>query len=145
MPLSTRFYLADAVFVAALSGPDPVLEGIQDALRRPRYPLFLGRRSCTPTGAIVLGLRDGNVEEALRAEDWHAAEWFRKKQRTPTVALEIFRDAAPGEPGETVRDVPLSFDPRHRDYAWRTVTRPEPLLMPTGIVSGDSHDPLSWW
>src|SRR5882757_7550087 len=45
MPLSYRFYLADAAFVAAIEGPPSVLDGLREALRRPAFPLYLGRRS----------------------------------------------------------------------------------------------------
>src|SRR5690606_38747103 len=58
MPLSYRYYLADAVFVAVVSGDRSLLEGIDDAIRRPHFPLYLGRRSCAPAGPISMGLRD---------------------------------------------------------------------------------------
>ncbi|WP_261953970.1 type I-E CRISPR-associated protein Cas5/CasD [Streptomyces nigrescens] len=47
---------ADAVFVAALRGPAPLLERLDHAVRHPVYPLCLGRRSCPPTGPVSLGL-----------------------------------------------------------------------------------------
>ncbi len=75
MPLSYRFYLADAGFLAALEGDEELLAGLKDALRRPVYPVYLGRRSCPPAAPVVLGLRDGTVEEALRAEPWRASRW----------------------------------------------------------------------
>lgn len=41
-----RSYLVDAVFVVALTGDAEFLTEIASAVRRPVYPLFLGRRSC---------------------------------------------------------------------------------------------------
>ena len=45
MPLSNRYYLADAVFLAGIEGDEALLEGIDEALRHPAFPLYLGRRS----------------------------------------------------------------------------------------------------
>jgi CRISPR system Cascade subunit CasD len=55
--LSSRFYLADAVFLAAIEGEPGLLDGLADAIRRPAFPLFLGRRSCPPVGPVVVGPR----------------------------------------------------------------------------------------
>src|SRR5262249_17280939 len=43
--ITSRFYLQDAVFVAAVSGPDELLNTLAQALRQPAFPLALGRRS----------------------------------------------------------------------------------------------------
>lgn len=52
--LTHRYYLADAAFTVALTAPrtdDPtLLDRYADALRNPRWPLHLGRRSCPPEG-----------------------------------------------------------------------------------------------
>ena len=62
--VTERYYLSDAVFVAALESDDKAfLEQIAAALRSPVYPLFLGRRSCPPTLPLVLGIRD-DMEES---------------------------------------------------------------------------------
>ncbi|MDX2643444.1 type I-E CRISPR-associated protein Cas5/CasD, partial [Streptomyces sp. PA03-1a] len=42
MPLSERYYLADAVFVAAVEGPAPLIARVHSALRAPRYLPYLG-------------------------------------------------------------------------------------------------------
>ena len=55
MPLSNRYYLADAVFLAGIEGDRPLLEGIDEALHHPAFPLYLGRRSCPPTPPRVPG------------------------------------------------------------------------------------------
>jgi CRISPR system Cascade subunit CasD len=128
--VSTRHYLADAVFLAAVEGDRQLLEGLQEALRRPHFPLFLGRRSCPPVGRIEHGLREGSAVEALRAEPWLAAPWFQAAYPAPTAGLELVADCEPGdEGGELVRDEPVEhgFDPRHRRWEWRTVLRHEPV------------------
>lgn len=138
LPLTTRYYLSDAVFVAAVGGPEELLAGLAEAVRAPAFPLFLGRRSCPAGPDLLLGLRDGSPEEALHAEDWQAADWYRRTMPTE-VALPILRDGRPGERGDAVRDVPVSFDPRHRQYGWRQVVRTEPVVVdnPVGRAPAD--------
>lgn len=141
--VSTRHYLADAVFLAAVEGDEALLQGLQEALRAPQFPLYLGRRSCPPVGRLDHGLRDGTSVEALSNEKtWHAAPWFQKQHRGATARLELFGDCAANEPGaETVRDEPLSFDPAHRQWEWRTVKRYDSVEV-TNPSYTDSHDPL---
>lgn len=146
--VSTRHYLADAVFLAAVEGDRTLLEGVQEALRRPHFPLFLGRRSCPPVGRLDHGLRDGKAVDALRVEPWHAAAWFQKAWRRPEAELDLIADCDPGEPrAELVRDEPLSFDPRHRQWEWRSVLRHDPVVVlnPTHDRGPrpDPHDPMA--
>jgi CRISPR system Cascade subunit CasD len=144
MPLSYRYYLADAVFLAAVEGPAGLIESLHDALEAPAFPLYLGRRSCVPSGKICLGTTDLELEEALRAEPWQAAPWYQRKQRSRTVSLPIIRDALhTEEAGETVRDVPVGFSPENRRYSWRTAVRPEPQPMPTPYGTAEGHSPMS--
>ncbi|MFC5996767.1 type I-E CRISPR-associated protein Cas5/CasD [Pseudonocardia hispaniensis] len=148
--VSTRHYLADAVFLAAVEGDPALLEGLQAALRRPHFPLYLGRRSCPPAGPIEHGLRDRAAVDALIAEPWHAAPWFQKAWQAPTASLELVADCDPGEPeAELVRDEPLSFDPRHRQWEWRSVrhhdpvTVENPMFVENPMLAGDRHDPMA--
>lgn len=46
--LSNRWYLMDAAFLVGLEGDGVVLRAIHDALRRPVWPIFLGRKACLP-------------------------------------------------------------------------------------------------
>lgn len=133
MPLSYRFYLADAVFLAGVEGDAALLEGLDEAVRAPVFPLFLGRRSCPPVGAVSLGVRDSGLHAVLEEEPWQAAVWWRRRQG-PHVDLPIIRDAAdPSEVGEVVRDQPISYAPERREYGWRTVVH-------AGTASKDNPD-----
>jgi CRISPR system Cascade subunit CasD len=144
-PLTYRFYLSDAVFLAAVGGDPELLHGLAEALDRPRFPLYLGRRSCPPVGPINLGVHDGTLDDALTGWPWLAAEWHRRRAAR-TVRLEIIRDARPGDPvNETLPDEPLSFDPARRQHTWRSVLRryvdvTNDLAERAGV---DDHDPLS--
>ncbi|MER7168947.1 type I-E CRISPR-associated protein Cas5/CasD [Micromonospora sp. NPDC000207] len=144
-PLTYRFYLSDATFLAAVSGAPSVLEGLAEALDRPQFPLYLGRRSCPPAGPINLGVHDMTLDEALTDWPWLAPEWHRKKAAR-TVRLEIIRDARPGEPvTETVPDEPVSFDPAHRQHTWRSVLRRHADITNdlAERAAVTEHDPLS--
>lgn len=144
MPLSQRHYLADAVYLALLEGEDHLISGIDAALRRPQFPLFLGRRSCPPAGPVALGIHDHNLETVLAQHPWLASEHQQRRHRTTRVRLATVRDAAHDErPTELIQDTPISFDPNHREYAWRAVIRDHvDIPNPNGDDPRDEHDPM---
>ena len=118
-----RYYLSDAEFVAGLESDDrALLAQIAQALQAPAFPLYLGRRSCPPVGRVFLKISDEPLEAALCAD-------------APPGATRLVLDAAAGEPGGLVRDVPLSFDPARREYTYRRVTE--------RVLHGAAeHDPM---
>ncbi|WP_328403919.1 type I-E CRISPR-associated protein Cas5/CasD [Streptomyces sp. NBC_00390] len=149
MPLSERFYLADAVFVAALEGDRALLTELHAALRAPVYAPYLGRRSCPPALPIELGLHDGTtpLRQVLQDEPWQAAPWYRRqRRRDATVSLAVLREADEHEDhADVLRDQPLSFAADHRRHALRsiigdTVEVPNPAAVPTR--SAPRHDPF---
>ena len=107
-----RHYLQDAVFLAGIESEDTaLLQQLQQALLHPAFPLYLGRRSCPPTLPLCLGLRQGSLQEALQTEP----------SLCPGRQRRLVLDADPLEPGTAPqRDVPVSFDPRHRQYGYRS-------------------------
>jgi CRISPR system Cascade subunit CasD len=121
---STRFYLTDAVFLAGLEGDEALLIKIDNALKTPIFPLFLGRRSCPPELPVSLGIKIGlPLEKTLSEEPWQAKQWYRKKM-SELVALEIVRDATLDEDsGDFLRDIPLTFNQEYRQYTFRSVMR----------------------
>ncbi|MFJ4879387.1 type I-E CRISPR-associated protein Cas5/CasD [Streptomyces sp. NPDC088745] len=154
MPLSERFYLADAVFVAALEGDTALLAELCEALRNPVYPPFLGRRSCPPTGQLVLAQHDNaELAQAFMETNWQASGWYRQRHRQSTVQLPLLLEAAPGTTkGDLLRDQPISFDAAHRKHTLRTVfsttvqaPNPRPALRPspTPVRSVPVHDPFA--
>ncbi len=64
-----RHYLADAVYtvVLTLDPPDdkPALGDVEQALRRPARPLFIGRKCCIPSRPILAG--KGSAKDLLEA------------------------------------------------------------------------------
>lgn len=159
--VSDRYYLADAVFLVGLEAGDQLLEEMEEAIENPVFPLSLGRRSCPPTGQLVLGIQKGvGLLEALDPVNapWLASEWYRKKSRE--MSLEIVCDAAACDAvsGETkldpdarypMCDMPVSFDQVYRRYKVRDVCRiSHPLSAEEGEVrrlcheATTEHDPL---
>ena len=130
-----RHYLEDAVFLVGLESEDTaLLQELAEALTHPVFPLYLGRRACPPTLPLCLGLREQGLVEALQAEPALCPGGPK-----PT---RIVADAAPQEPGAVPqRDVPLSYDPRHRQYGYRSA-REISLRQPAGAPEPTAHDPF---
>ena len=93
---------------------------------------------------VLLLLREAALLDALRAEPWLASPWFQKRHRSHVFDAELLLDqeAVPvGERGAArgSRDVPVSFDPRRRDYDFRQVER---VMVQVGVPKVDAHDPM---
>ena len=147
--LSDRHYLQDAIFTVALSGGLEPLEAIRTAIRRPAYPLSLGRRSCVPDGPIPVSIHDGDLEDVLRAEPWHATVKHQAGLRVQVAALHLQVEATPAhEHVVQVRDQPVSFDSGHRQYSVRWAATVVPVQMPNPQYTqprakiAPIHDPL---
>lgn len=130
-----RHYLEDAVFLVGVESEDTaLLQQLAEALTHPAFPLYLGRRACPPTLPLCLGLRQENLLEALQAEPA-----LCPGQNGPA---RIRLDAAPQEAGAVPqRDVPLSYDPRHRQYGYRSV-REVMVRAPSALPGATEHDPF---
>ncbi len=130
-PLTHRYYLADAKYLAVIEADRSLLEGLAEAIKSPVFPLYLGRRACPPVGRIVRGIEDSPMRDVLESTPWRASDWYRERQGS-IVQLLWSRDAEPHEiADETLRDLPMSFDSRHRQYGlrgvihgWTTVSNP---------------------
>lgn len=131
--LSMRYYLSDARFLVAIGGEDERLLELQDALRRPARPLYLGRRSCPANWNLLAGSGEdslhpddaiwtGDPRTVLHGASWRASE--KARRRAPRIVhLQMLADARQGEASDVLRDEPLSFNPEHRDYGDRSVIR----------------------
>lgn len=146
LPLSYRYYMSDAVYLAVLEGDHALIEGIDAAVRQPQFPLYLGRRSCPPAGPVALGVFDTSLEQTLASHRWLASPPVRKRKRDRVVRLATVIDAPPGQSGqEMFRDTPVSFDPHRREYAWRAVLRDTVSIEnPDGTREpAHEHDPMT--
>lgn len=163
MPLSNRYYLSDACFLVALGGPDELLGAIDAALKLPRRPLYLGRRSCPVDMPISFGVISDadDVRLALEREPWRASDCY-KAQHSGVTALEIVADARDGEVCESWADYPLTYSITGRRYACRPVARmrvqnPDVTWSDDGggssrgdgdcgvaVAAVPDHDPMGW-
>ncbi|MQY28894.1 type I-E CRISPR-associated protein Cas5/CasD [Nocardia aurantia] len=151
--VTQRYYLQDAVFLVALAGGVDVIDVLAAAVRRPAYPLALGRRSCPPTQPILLGTEREAVLDTLAQQPWQASDTGRAQYLRGTkpafVDLPITVDDNDGT--DTRHDVPTSFGLHDRGFRERRV-RHSTVRIPTGIpdpqLDPDSgtpvgHDPFS--
>jgi len=142
--VTVRFYLQDAVFVAALHGPRELLLALGDALRRPGFPLALGRRCCPPTLPLLLAqdgpqhlLWPGNPHDVLRQVP---------RQAIVPSGTRLLPATLDDPHGDDIRaDVPRTFNPQHRSYATRTVRHVwvDPPQQATPGTTADDHDPFA--
>jgi CRISPR system Cascade subunit CasD len=119
--VTQRFYLSDAAFLAGLEGDEELLCQVDAAIRAPAFPLFLGRRGCPPEGRVALAIVDKPLANALRDWDQPLNAYTPKghgHQPLPRLTLD-----AEAEDADAFfqRDLPASFDPRHRRYDFRRV------------------------
>ncbi|MFJ8754536.1 type I-E CRISPR-associated protein Cas5/CasD [Streptomyces sp. NPDC102441] len=146
MPLSERFYLADAVFVAAVEGNPDLLGDLHAALRNPVYAPFLGRRSCPPAQPVDLGFHnDTSLMEVLSEVPWQASAWYRRQHRNRTeIELAVLREAYDNEAefADTLRDQPVSFAVEHRRHALRTVVSDSVRVTVPSARRQPRHEPL---
>lgn len=125
--VTERFYLQDAVFVAAITGPLETIDMLAQALKNPAFPLALGRRSCPPSGRLLLDTYRGmTVDQVLDTIPWQAAEHTKLRRlrqdgmsATATVSLPITVEDPAGT--DQLTDVPSSFSLRARVFAARRV------------------------
>ncbi|MEU2870159.1 type I-E CRISPR-associated protein Cas5/CasD [Streptomyces olivoreticuli] len=125
--ITRRHYLADAVFVVAVTGPEPDITRIAHALQHPCWAPYLGRRACVPDEPLLLhtGVTDPETELHTRVP---LSIPRAPKGPEGTVLVDFLRERAPaGRPGDaatlSVNDVPGSFAPHHRHYGKRTLYR----------------------
>lgn len=142
--LSNKVYLSDAIFLAGLSCEDVgFLKELEDALRHPRFAVFLGRRSCPPTQPLVLGIRDSGLYPSLLEEEWLVPDWRRKFLFRFSDKLHL-RIVTEGVQGEAIKkDVPVSFSPFRREYRYRYMTEMPGKTVAKGQRSvSTEHDPM---
>jgi CRISPR system Cascade subunit CasD len=100
--MTYRYYLQDVHFAVALEVPQCWEAAFIEALQRPVYDLFLGRKCCAPTEFIYHGVFDSDIVAFEKA-----AAIASKKN-----LVEDFR-VAPAQDDEwdalTLTDVPLCF------------------------------------
>jgi CRISPR system Cascade subunit CasD len=193
--LTHRMYLADAVFTAAVAFPDdlddpdhpdhpdhpdrldrPDAPGglareCARALVEPRWPLFLGRRSCPPEGPLLLAHTADTLAHLValplaappRNAPASAVEFVsdRPLDRLPVPPIPEASDERDGggaagsefhggprdhddgsRPVGEITDDPVSFHPRSRSYRARPLYRRRALLSAQPTLGAEHLDAL---
>ncbi|MEU3181395.1 type I-E CRISPR-associated protein Cas5/CasD [Streptomyces albidoflavus] len=161
-----RWYLTDAAFTVALTHHDatPLPPAWAHALAAPRWPLYLGRRSCPPEGPLLLGTSDHALHDLVHlplalpvARTRRSLPHQRHPADDPRQNIEFLSDrplhSLPTPPGHQpspdagrihshVTDDPLSFHPDHRTYRSRPLYRLH-LTLPTRQNGGQGTEQLT--
>ncbi|MEO5344281.1 MAG: type I-E CRISPR-associated protein Cas5/CasD [Gammaproteobacteria bacterium SHHR-1] len=118
--ISNRYYLADAAFLVGLEGENALLRSLHQALKNPRWPLFLGRKSFPPGCPVWLadGLREGEtLRDALASYPNISPVFLSQGSEKKTLLLE-------SEDGNEKRmDNPLDYRHAQRRYSARALVR----------------------
>ena len=106
--ISRRFYIADACFLVGFEGEnESLIESIIEALKKPKWPLFLGRKSFPATSPICLTYKfiKKPLIDVMKEYLWQGRDIDVK----PT-SLRLVYECGPSE-GEPRLDVPISYEP----------------------------------
>lgn len=129
--VSTRDYLADADFLVGLEGERSLLLQLDAALRRPVWPLYLGRKAFVPSLPVALSTPEDSLHEGKLLDVLARFPWQRRwrDDQPSSCHLRYVVDVPFGQ-GEPRPDFPLSF--AQRTFGIRHVRVdffPWPLLL----------------
>lgn len=121
--VTERYYLEDAIFVAAISHEnDDLIEKIYKALKRPYFQMFLGRRSIPVLADFILGIFDSDISSALIRCEWQATDYYKERYNQSKKALDVYCDKAifDNADREILRhDKVISFSKKNRQFSFR--------------------------
>jgi CRISPR-associated protein Cas5, Ecoli subtype len=124
--ITRREYLADASFLVALQGDAKLIHDIAAAIASPKWPVFLGRKSCPPSVPVLARPSEGELwtnpagydglNAALGAMPWHPRYKTDVAPKNRAVETLVEWRSAPDcdvapDDAEVWYDVPVCFDP----------------------------------
>ncbi|ANN17251.1 type I-E CRISPR-associated protein Cas5/CasD [Amycolatopsis orientalis] len=134
--VSERYYLADALFLVLLEGPETRLAQLRDAIITPQWPLCFGRRAFVPARPLVCCLRNEPLDHVIRTHPWLEPP-ERVHEPDFDVGLRTILDGPADAAGAELRhDFPISFAHDDRRFATRTVVTGDTPLTPDMITTG---------
>lgn len=143
-----RDYLADAAFHVALDGPEDLIHRLFLSLKRPMFPVYLGRKSYVPSLPTLYPGSESLFEDGQSSEQVLDTVPLVDPSRPLTLSLtDTVEDVEPhtvrfvvtsdSPTGEIRRDVPQSFSINDRRYGTRYVrTMYKELPMTAGGQGG---------
>jgi len=123
--ISTRYYLADAVFLVGLEGNHELLAEIHHAIKHPKRPIFLGRKAFVPSIPLYLskGLMQNIALDIALQEFPPLVHLFSEIVSTEETTIESMRVII--ETDEKTHDVrkdqPVNFDIKERCFRDRYI------------------------
>lgn len=122
--VTERYYLEDAIFVAAIfHEDDSLMERLYEALRIPYFQIYLGRRSVPVLADFILGIFDNDIKTVLEECEWQAAGYYKKRYRSQDKKiLDVYADKSvfDNTDRESLRqDKVISFSKKHRQFSFR--------------------------
>lgn len=148
--ITRRHYLSDAVFVVAVTAPYATIQRLADALTRPHWAPYLGRRSCVPDEPFLLRRHVDDPEEELRTQVPLSRTAPRTKNgdvpQAEAIPVEFLLEQPPpaGDSEQPVpvdvidvNDMPVSFAQHSRSHTGRRLHRTQ-LPVPHSLA-GPPH------
>ncbi|WP_019629461.1 CRISPR-associated protein Cas5 [Actinomadura atramentaria] len=136
--VTERWYIADATFLVGLQHEDEAfLTSVGQALENPRHLLWLGRKSCPPSGTVSLGTVPGDLDTVFRRYRLLPGS---DENRKPGNRVWAWFQVPPSEPGsKPVHDQPVSFAAAGAEHTarWeitRRITIPPEATEWEGII-----------
>lgn len=141
--LAKKIYLTDAKFLVGLEGNKEFLQTIEEALRAPKYHIYLGRRCCVPGLPVAIGVKDSYLYEALYQEEWLVPDWWQKDILAKKGYARLRIIVEDNENGVLRKDLPITFSMDKRIYGYRGETE-----MPSKIIKSEEdkkqQQPAKW-
>lgn len=127
--ITERWYLADATFLVGLQHEDEAfLKSVARALEHPQRLLWLGRKSCPPSGTLALKTVPGDLDTVFRN---HRLLPGPDGTADPTRRPWAWLQTLPSERGATrVKDQPVSFDALQPEHTTRWEVRRRVTISP---------------
>lgn len=135
---SWRYYLSDARFLVGLEGDNiEWLQRLDEALRNPVYPLYLGRKSYVASLPVAIPengvCKNIPLETALERHAWRYS--YEKERRNPEkqnpLSLRLRIETNDPQDGSVSNDFPLDF--ARRSFRIRTVCEATCNILPKQI------------
>lgn len=130
--VTSRHYLADAVFVVAVTGPERRIADIATALRHPHWAPYLGRRSCVPDEPLLLRPHAADPVTELLTLTPLTSPYTDDRLRQPqpagrSVPVEFLWEQPPSDNRDAVQltshDHPVDFSAQQRAHRKRHIYR----------------------
>ncbi len=118
-----RDYLEDAIYIVAIEGESSLILNIYEALKRPYFQLYYGKRSCPVNYDFLIGIHNGSAYENITDLPWMASEWYQKnRSKQEKIRIDLYGDNSymSGEKQNFLRrDQAISFSQLKRQHDWR--------------------------